>query len=338
MADASNTALPIDRGQLGEWAARRPYLWQMNFLSAGEFARLTGVFGFGLRFDEGDILHLWQLGLLTADVVRSRARPRGDGFVLRASDEYGQRSWSDERRLRARPRGFAGTLSRLRLVPEGTTPLFHPFRFFVLHHLDRALRPMTSPVQHLWTRKAYRWAWGFSWEAFQRWSQSPGMVQVIERWNDIAAVVIALEPCFYQRISGGSITTPSELLEREDNAATAEEMWDAARERLRRHIGEHWARVAGVIRRLGISALETLHQDLCIASETLDPNKDLHTLLRLQDGRGRLELKGRLGGAIQLNTMAKMRSRPQSLLENGYSGRLLLLVHQVDVCPARYAW
>jgi hypothetical protein len=54
-----------------------------------------------------------------------------------------------------------------------------------------------------------------------------------------------------------------------------------------------------------VEALEQARRDLCIAAELLDRNKQVHTLLRLAKGDARLKLKGHLGGAMYLLTIAE---------------------------------
>src|SRR5258706_7558453 len=60
---------------------------------------------------------------------------------------------------------------------------------------------------------------------------------------------------------------------------------------------------------VGIERLQKIYQELCEAVHTLDPNEKIHTLICLGDGAIRLELEGRLGGAIHLRSMAEMLRR-----------------------------
>src|SRR5260370_27407692 len=60
---------------------------------------------------------------------------------------------------------------------------------------------------------------------------------------------------------------------------------------------------------MGMERLEEIRQELCIAAQTLDSNRWIHTLLCLGDSKLRLELEDRLGGALLLRTMAEMLRR-----------------------------
>jgi len=57
---------------------------------------------------------------------------------------------------------------------------------------------------------------------------------------------------------------------------------------------------------LGLDELERIREGLCINAEMLDKNKDVHTLLRLSQGKFRQNVKGRIGGSLVLLTMAEV--------------------------------
>src|SRR5258708_5592268 len=81
--------------------SKRRYIWQMDFLSAGELARFSrerGLFFLGAE----DIIKLWQLGLLQADLVVSSRKLRRVGLISCGLDYLGQHIYSDERKLRPR--------------------------------------------------------------------------------------------------------------------------------------------------------------------------------------------------------------------------------------------
>jgi hypothetical protein len=70
---------------------------------------------------------------------------------------------------------------------------------------------------------------------------------------------------------------------------------------------EHWDALENEIKEIGVTKIEKAWNDLCFNSQILDPNKKLHTVLRLTNGDTRLKnIKGGLGGAIYLLTMAEM--------------------------------
>lgn len=299
----------IDPGLLGAWIAQKPYMWQMKLLDASDLARLTGAHGFKLGFGRADIEQLWQIGLLKADIVKSVRKPQRQGFVDRGVYGFGLRYFSDERMLRPRKWGMLGLASRLGDLDDDVKPLFHPYRYFVLVHLDRMLQLGFSPLQLLQTKKSIRWSVRWLLDQFQRGSSGASVVQAIERWNNVTALAVALEPCFYQRLSGGSVTIPPELIEFAGQERDIEKLTDAAYARLLDQLDQHWLNVAPILRTIGPAGLEEVRQELCIECERVDPNKDLHVLLRLERGDERFKLKGHIGGAVYLNTMAEMLRR-----------------------------
>jgi hypothetical protein len=128
-------------------------------------------------------------------------------------------------------------------------------------------------------------------------------------------LAVVTEPCTYTRLFG-TFTRPAFLDE----------------ETQRKRIADHWVEVAKCYERAGLRRVEEARQDLCEDAELLDPNKDVHTMLRLMEGKSRLELKGRLGGAILLRTMAETLRRAAEKVwsttlpeedELGFGGMLL---------------
>ncbi len=113
------------------------HIWQMNLLSARELAQFSRDRGLSLSSEE-DIIHLWQLGLLKADLIISRGKLLRVGLVDQGIDDYGHHVYSDERQLRQRPKGWANSEKTLRPLQTSVELLFHPFRYYVLYCLNRA--------------------------------------------------------------------------------------------------------------------------------------------------------------------------------------------------------
>src|SRR5690348_14279313 len=156
----------------GVWLAERSYLWQMGLLTSDDLARKTGHFKLGLRFDPDDVSRLWQLGLLRADLVRSTRHLRRVGLVLRGQDEDGRLLYSDERKMLGRDSGVIGALARTGPLHDDIVPLFHPFRYYVLHHIQMGLTPALSPMTPLRGKRQYRWLYEFNLRRLKQWSRS----------------------------------------------------------------------------------------------------------------------------------------------------------------------
>ena len=115
----------------GAWIANCQHIWQMNLLDANKFASFSHNRGLAF-FNEEDIVQLWQLGLIKADLLTSRRKLRLVGLVDRGFDSYGYHIYSDERRLPRRLAGWENARKMLKPIQEGVELLFHPFRYYVL--------------------------------------------------------------------------------------------------------------------------------------------------------------------------------------------------------------
>ena len=292
----------------GTWIAERSYLWQMGLLTADDLARKTGPFKLGLHFDRDDVSRLWQLGVLRADLIRSTRRLRRASLMLRGQDEQGRWLYTDERHGLVRDGSIVGALARTGPPHQDIVPLFHPFRYYVLYHLESALSPNLSPMVPLHGQRNYRALYAFNLRLLKRMSSSEQFSHMVDHWNDVAALAIALEPCFFERLFG-RITAPVLLRVGEDDDTSSIVSGEELFELVRKQIAEHWDRVAPHIQTLGIDRLERVRADLCVDAERLSANKQINLVMRLQRGPGRLDTQGALGGAIYLHTMAELLRR-----------------------------
>jgi len=265
----------------------------MNFLNAGDFAQFCHDRGLE-DFREQGIIQLWQLGLLKADLVESSEKLALDGFVDRGMNRYGHHVYSDERQLCQHIEGWGDALQTLNVPKDDIKPLFHPFRYYVLYHLNRTAGFNTSGMQ-MFDQKAFQHILDFYVSMFNYWSGSDQFVPSITKWNAIASLVIVTEPCVYGRIFQHIRYSPRDFT----NVQTG-------REEIYRHIDEYWNQVNELYRQIGLEWLEATRREICSEVPRLDSNRWIHTLLCAGDGQQRLELKNHLGGALFLRTMAEM--------------------------------
>lgn len=277
----------------GALIAEHRHIWQMNLLNARELARFSKDRSLSFSSEE-DIVHLWQLGLLKADLVVSKKKLNRVGLVDRGTDDYGHHVYSDERQLRPRSKGLANSEKALRPIQSGVELLFHPFRYYVLYGLNRVLEIHISRMQ-MFLQEGYHRGLDFILSAFNRWSSSDQFVPRIKVWNDVASLAIVTEPCMYVRIFR-SIRFSPQHVGNMDNGV----------EETNKQIDEYWQEhIADLYQKIGIERLEEIRQDLCVATQMLDSNRWVHTMLCLGRGNLRTELKDCLGGALILRTMAE---------------------------------
>lgn len=280
----------------GAWIVEHRRIWQMKFLNASDLAQFCSDRGLG-NFREAGIIQLWQLGILKADLVESDEAFSLDGLVERGVNRYGLHVYSDERQPYQRFEGWGDALKALNPLREDIKPLFHPFRYYVLYHLNRALEFRSSPIQ-MFNQKGYQGILDFNLSMFNQWSGSDEFVSSIKKWNDAASLGIVTEPCVYVKIFHTIRYDPFEV-----------ENYQAGAEEISRHMDEYWNNVNELYHQVGMERVEEIRQELCIATQSLDSNRWLHTLVCLGDSTLRVESKGRLGGALFLRTMAEMLRR-----------------------------
>lgn len=281
---SSSNVLPSSL--LGSWVADRSDIWQMKFLSDRDLASFANRRGLTIWFD--DVRRLWQLGLLRADLVASTGKLPLLGLIEVGSDDQGRYLYADERNPRRRKKGWAGSASNLKALHSGVDFYFHPFRFYVLYHIDRILRLNIHPRQMLVSVERYPKLLDRAISHFQKWSADAEFLDHVCKWNEITALCVATEPCVYERIFN--------VLKSPAGVDFSEQQ---------RRIREHWKELAKYYQKVGLKTLEDFRQDLCVNAEFLDPNKEVHMILRLMTGRYREKVKGKLGGALQLLTMAE---------------------------------
>jgi hypothetical protein len=294
-----NDASPqlLERSLPGAWIAQHRRIWQMNLLNVGELAEFSHDHGLSFSSFEHDIIQLWQLGLLKADLIESRRKFKRSGLVARGINRNRKHVYSDERQLRQRPNGWDRPVNTARSLPSGVKLLFHPFRYYVLYHLNRALGFNSSPMQ-MFNQEGFTHIVEFNVSRFNYWTGSDQFLSSIRTWNDTASLCIITEPCMYNRIFHSIRYSPSDVT---NSQGGAEEIFH--------HIDEYWNIVNELYHRIGMERLEQIRQDLCIDTQSLDSNRWLHTLVCLGDSKLRIESKDQLGGALILRTMAEMLRR-----------------------------
>jgi hypothetical protein len=290
----------IDPALLGKWLGERRHIWQMDLLSADKLSSFAK--DRGLVFWSDHILRLWQLGLLRADIVVCDRKIRRAGFRYIMSDNKGQHLYADVRRWNQLPQNWRNAPHRSSLLSSEIHPLFHPFRYYVLYHLDNVLDPNIVPMQTLVQPKHYHDLLNTLLVRFARWAASPEFVSIVQKWNDTAALAIVTEPSLYQRLFGTlALKDYSNSIGRHYTGEVRKD-WEI----LRKHIAQHWDDVAECYRSLNLEVIEKVWSELCFATQVLDPNWKVHTLLCLGYSEARLKLEGRLGGAMVLRTMAEI--------------------------------
>lgn len=125
-------------------------------------------------------------------------------------------------------------------------------------------------------------------ELFYQRIQSNQTQAQINHWDEVVRLAIATEPCYSPQIIG-SIKYPHQT--------TVDEQIT--------RIEEYKTQLKEQYIKIGIDPIKEIIKELCIFAETVEPNKNIHSLLRFVNGGQRLKIKGALGGAILGKFMAE---------------------------------
>lgn len=288
MSQNSSPSRLLKHDLFGTWIAKRRHIWQMDFLNINKLAGFSQKHGLSL-FEKQDIIQLWQLGLLQADIIKCEQKIQRAGLVEHGKDEDEEYIYSDERPIPSYSASWEEAVAKLEPLSPDIQLLFHPFRFYVLAQLEGTLSRTRIIEKAPFPLQSYSIP-DFSF--FQSWANSSGFKEKIQKWNDVASLAIMAEPCFYGSIFHSlSASYPLDF------------------EMLREHIIKHWEDVAQCYKNVGIELLKEIHQEVCHVTQMLDSNTDVHIILRLGSGELRSKLEGKLGGSMHLNSIAEVLRR-----------------------------
>lgn len=276
----------IDPVVVARWMKHHGEIWQADLLSHEELASFAAERD--VRFRAEHIALLWQVGLLRADLIRATRKLRGQGFVHVGTDDEGRDLYADARPYRRRRAGWIDIGVGRRQLPPSVDLLFHPFRFYVLSHLQRQLETGIDPMQLLIGADNAHKVLDRVIEVRRRVWSAKANPEAVRRWNATVALVVAIEPCVYERLYG-TFRWPWYMDEHTQRQLVAEQARDLADE----------------LRHIGVEELTRIHTTLCIHTALLDRNQSVQLLLRLSTGERRTRLRGHLGGALTVRAMAE---------------------------------
>jgi hypothetical protein len=269
--------------------------WRRRLLTPEALANLAKDLGLGW-FTASDVVGLWKIGLLRADLVIGDVPMNYSGLIpLEGLNEAYEYAYCDFRRLEHRPEGYGSALRDLEKNALEDSLAFHPFRVYVLHHVKRTLRIGTSNTQFLLNEPGILNVVQHLHEGARRWTSSVEFGERFHYWNQIVETAAVVEPLTYD-----VVFRDCEPL----------------------HIGappngRFEFSLRGMLVLTGKVALREMLSDLAFAAETLDKNRSVHVLLRLMKWRERERLKGHLGCAMHFLAMAESirRSAEQAFAE-----------------------
>jgi hypothetical protein len=281
----------IDPVAAARWLVERQFIWQMDLSPEAVLRRRAGELGLGFSTSGDDLQRLWQIGLLRADVVISRQSLDADGLVLIQGHEAGEYVYADARDYFAKGEGLGGVIGDLGDPQRGTYLMFHPFRYYVLHRIEQALAPGAGVMQMLRSTDGCRRSLEHRIEYFNELTAGEHFRGRVRRWNEVTSLAVAAEPFTFSKLFGYS-GLPATYLEKEEEFDQAVE--------------DHFTGYKEVLQGIGLDGVKKIISEVCREAERLEPNKEVHLMLRLTERKYRLDrVLGRLGGAMHLLAMAE---------------------------------
>ena len=297
----------LDPAILGSWIFQRSHIWQMDFLTANKLAEFATKRGLP-HYREEHINHLWKLRLLRADLIVSVEELGEPGLIFLGKDEDAF-LYADGRLPQVLQDIPDLPLEEAQALSSGLKVFFHPFRFAVLQCISQ-LVPGTSAMQMVYP------------QMYQTQKMTGIWLQMIQSgqksfygtpyWNDVVSLLVATEPCFYERIFEHlhiRLSQTHPIARQWSQEGESDPLIEASSKALRTEMAEHRNDVFDHYRTLDPNRLKQLHQTLYVQARMLDSNTNVHRILRLGNEHLRLNLEGDLGGAMLFRDMAEFLRR-----------------------------
>lgn len=262
-------------------------LWQFDLLipkKLCQFAKDRGVPG----FNAGTVTDLWRVGLLRADLITAGSKLELPSLEL-VSEDNGLFAYCDMRQVEHRAQGYGGTLPGTEAESYSLKLLFHPFRLYVLYHIDRVFRSNTSSTQYLLNPEGLISLEKRSIDFLNRWTSGKEFAERFEHWNRTAELAIVLEPTAYKAVFHA-----------------IQWRFPDTQDTLEAKLQERRAKVRHFLSEASAEKINTIRGELCRHAELLDQNKLLHVLLRLTSRHERLKRRSALGGCMHFLCMAEI--------------------------------
>jgi hypothetical protein len=246
-------------------------------------------------FSQKFIINLWQLGFLNADIVYSDKKIDINGLFFngKKGDMF---LYADERELPVKTTGYSNAISDLEDIHPGITPLFHPFRCYVLYHIYNKLKLNFSSEQTLLNTKGFERLISLHVESYNYWSSKKDTSLLLKYWNYITSIAVISEP-FVHRIIFNKVT-----MDISDNYKSILDRLKKIREK-----------VVNLFQMIDEVHIEYYRDEICTDAEIIDSNKYLHLIIRLMKSDERKKLKEHISSAILFLTMAECLRRTLEL-------------------------
>jgi len=248
-----------------------------GLLSGEELASLSNRNG--LSHLSGDAIHmLWALGILRADYVSSDEPLEIDGLLPVQAGEHPV-IYLDARRVEHRAGGYGSAGSDIAELHDGMRVYFHPFRLFVLYHVQRVFDISFVSTQFLLWQPGISTVAKRHEESMVHFTSGTVFGKRFNDWNVICEAAVVTEPMLNTRFVPG--------------VQLHGEAFEIAK------------RISPWLKSLGQLEIQEMRGELGRAAHDMDSNKSVHVLMRLAQSQHRTNLKGRLAACLHFLKMAE---------------------------------
>ena len=237
-------------------------------------------------FSQKFILNLWQLGFLNADIVYSDKKLHIDGLFL-VEKKAERFLYADERKMTVKATDYSNAISSLEDIYHDATPLFHPFRCYVLYHIYNKLKLIFLSEKTLLNAKDFDRLISLQIGSFNYWLSKEGMI-LLKYWNYIISIAVISEPSvhrsIYNKVTCDILDNYKSILDR---------------------LKEIREETTNLFQTIGEENIVYYRDEICTDAEIIDSNKNLHLIIRLMKSDERKKLEGHISLAVLLLTMAE---------------------------------
>ncbi len=292
----------IDVSLVTRWINERRFIWQMQFMSADDLCRFVRDRGLSFWCLDPEIKWLWQMGMLRADLIIAEQAVEDAGLSVVGEVEEGESVYADHRELMERSEGLAGIIASLGEFPAGMTLMFHPFRYYVLCRIEEELELRIGKTQMLRFPEGYVNLIQSEIDVFRSRTSSNDFRNRVRGWNEVVSLAVAAEPFTFSKVFGVYALPYEFVRERKEHE-------------FRSIVHSQFRQFSELIGAVGIDRMKEIIAEVNRQARSLEPNAEVLKILRFTKRKYRLErIKGTLGGAIYLITMAEVLRRATEMV------------------------
>jgi hypothetical protein len=271
-------------------------IWQMRLLSDRDLCNLAKDKGLSYWCLDEDIKRLWQIGLIRADLIVSKSEVEIEGIVFLKPDEYGNYIYKDTRKFIEEIGGLGGIFKKLSTFPSDIQLLFHPYRYFVLYEIEEKFKLNVSQILVLKNLDAFQKLTDSHIKLIQNWTTGEEFKKQFQKLNYYTDVAISCEPFTFQQLFGFHKVRVIDY----DNPQADDEGYQ-------KELEKYLAGFIEIFKAIGLKDAKDIHSKFCIEAQSMEPNIDIHRIIRFTEKDFRLKkVSGKLGGATYFLAMAEM--------------------------------